>query len=105
MDDFLNMFLSIAHEMRHEQQYRYKPEILEEYIDGTEEGTYGDYVIHLAEIDAEAFARKFVYTVWGVKVLNDSNSRVAELIQERQEQIEIELDYNTEEHLYELWDF
>ena len=40
-----------------------------------------------------------------MKVLNDSNSRVAELIQERQEQIEIELDYNTEEHLYELWDF
>lgn len=99
-DCFLVMLHSLAHEIRHLWQYKNHPEYYEE------KASYKDsldrYYNSLSEIDAEAFANKLEYEIFGDSQIDtdeylEGNEEVRIKVAKQMESIEID-----EEKLYTL---
>lgn len=102
MNNFYDMALSLAHELRHEWQFYNKPKMLLEYVPGKD--NIDAYYQHPSEIDAEAFARKFVDMIWGTNFSDEASMENYENVRERQAEIEFDVDWNMTQVLYELLD-
>lgn len=86
--NIIEMFVCIAHELRHEWQHEYHPDWNEGYVSG-DEGDMLEYLTHKTEVDAEAFARKLAMKVFGIDLFNDKNNLVIDKLIARADEIEL----------------
>lgn len=80
IDEELNvieMFICIAHELRHEWQHMNHPDWFEGYVHVEREEDLEAYLNHRTEIDAEAYARELANIVFDVSLLRkrDENTK------------------------------
>lgn len=100
----VEMFVNIAHELRHEWQYENHPEWNEGYVHVESEEDMEMYRNHRAEIDAEAYARKLAGIVFGVQLFIDREPSIIEKLTNRAMEIDIPISEDTIEYFNAIFD-
>lgn len=98
----IDLFVCIAHELRHEWQIVNHPKWNDDYIQVNSADDLSSYYNHISEIDAEAFARKLASIVFDMDILNVDlhNGENKKAIIKRAAEITIDLSDDVLEYLY-----
>lgn len=94
----IELFVILAHEMRHEWQHAYHEDWYKDYVYPESDEDLDKYLNHITEIDAEAYARKLCKIVFGFDLFNTGERSLMEKMKKRASKIELtvsddDLDY------------
>lgn len=90
-NNIVEMFICIAHELRHEWQYVNHPDWREGYVHVQTDDDMDAYLNHRTEIDAEAYARKFTGIVFGLDLLENDGTKLRKKLINRAKEIDISI--------------
>ena len=89
--DDLEMFVCLAHELRHEWQHKNHPEWNEDYIQVESEDDIESYRNHKTEIDAEAFGIKLAAIIFEAESFKNKDTEYLSKLANRADEINIDL--------------
>lgn len=100
----IEMFVCIAHELRHEWQHVKHPDWSEGYVHVESEEDMEAYLNHRTEIDAEAYARKLAEKVFGFRLFAGGKTDFMKKLRRRANEIDIIISEDTIEYFRALFD-
>lgn len=102
--NIVEMFVCIAHELRHEWQHENHPEWFDEYVQVESDEDMDAYLNHKTEIDAETYARKLAGMVFDLQLLVHENPKLMDKLINRANEIDIPISEDIIEFFMSIFD-